>query len=156
MGQVQNDYLYIRYRSSSIKNKANECKAYKLHPFATLLLNLVLLAFIKVKKTKPQISILFSFFFSFSDQHVLKTIWCIWILYVPNDCSMTRHLPFLVWGGVWATTGELQPQNCFQKCLMCLIVDFWGLCSIIPGLACIVRPHPDYWMCATPSKQKFG
>ena len=32
-------------------------------------------------------------------------------MYVPNDCSATGHLPFLVWGGVQATTGELRPQN---------------------------------------------
>ena len=35
------------------------------------------------------------------------------IFHVPNDCSATWHLPFLAWGGVWATTGagELRPWN---------------------------------------------
>ena len=33
------------------------------------------------------------------------------ILYIPNNCSTTGHLPLLVWGGIRATTGELQPQN---------------------------------------------
>ena len=29
-----------------------------------------------------------------------------------NDCSAARHLPFLVWNGIRAITGRLQPQNC--------------------------------------------
>ena len=53
-------------------------------------------------------------------------------------------------------TGELPPQNCLQRHLACLVVDFWGFCSIISGVACIVRLHPDYQMRATVSKQKFS
>ena len=34
------------------------------------------------------------------------------ILYIPNNCSATGHLPFPVWGGVRATTGELRLRNC--------------------------------------------
>ena len=36
------------------------------------------------------------------------------------------------------------------------VVDFWGFCSIISGVAHIVRPHLDYCTCATVSKQKFN
>ena len=34
------------------------------------------------------------------------------ILYMPNNCSTTGHLPFPAWGGVRATTGELRLWNC--------------------------------------------
>ena len=40
MGKVQNGLLYIRYRSSSQKNKAGVQKPYKLHPLAILSLDL--------------------------------------------------------------------------------------------------------------------
>ena len=44
MGQVQNGHLYIRHKSSSQKNKAEECKkAYRLHLLAILMLNLAIL-----------------------------------------------------------------------------------------------------------------
>ena len=33
------------------------------------------------------------------------------LLYISNNCSTTRHLPFLVWGGAQATTGKLRPRN---------------------------------------------
>ena len=33
------------------------------------------------------------------------------MLYIPNDCSPPRHIPFLVWGGLRATTDELWPIN---------------------------------------------
>ena len=32
-------------------------------------------------------------------------------VYIPTDCSAT-DLPFLVWGGIRATTSEVRPQNC--------------------------------------------
>ena len=38
---VQNGRLYIRYRSSSQKNEAEELKKLRLHPFANLMLNLL-------------------------------------------------------------------------------------------------------------------
>ena len=53
-----------------------------------------------------------SFFLSFFlEELYLKTIACMRILHMPNDCSATWHLPFLAWGGIWATTGELRPRN---------------------------------------------
>ena len=64
---------------------------------------------------------------------------------VPNDCSMTDHLPFLVCGGVRATTGKLRPRNCPPVCKTLVFVDFWGFFSIISGVAHKVKPHPDYW-----------
>ena len=81
---------------------------------------------------------------------------CIQITYILNECSAIGHLPFLVWSSVWGTTGELWPQNCLQKHSVCLVVDFWGFCSTNLGMARTVRPHPDNWMHAILSKQKFN
>ena len=91
-------------------------------------------------------SILLIFFLSssFSDKHNSKTIQCMRILYLPNDCSTTGHLPFLVWGGVQATTGELWPRNSPPVCKTLVFVDFCGFCLRIPGVAHIVRPRLDY------------
>ena len=128
--------------------------AYKLHPLTILLLNLLYklpLTFIKYEKTickKFQFSSYFlSFFFSFSNKLNLKTIVCMWILQIPNDCSATGHLSFLVWGTIRATTGKLRPQNGLKRCLACSVVNFWGFCSIILSMAHIVRPHPDACNC---------
>ena len=66
------------------------------------------------------------------------------ILYIPNDCSATEHLPFPVWGGVQATSGELRPRNGPPVCKALVFVDFCGFCLRIPGVARIVRPHPHY------------
>ena len=56
------------------------------------------------------------------------------IIRTPNDWSATGHLSFLVWSGIQGMTGELLPQNYLQLCLACSVVDFWGFCSIIPGV----------------------
>ena len=66
------------------------------------------------------------------------------ILYIPNDCSATGQVPFLVWGGVRAMTGELQPRICLQKPIAFSFIDFWDFPLLILGMAlvaCIVRPH---------------
>ena len=36
---------------------------------------------------------------------------CVRILHIPNDCSATEHLRFLVWGGVRATASKLSPKT---------------------------------------------
>ena len=63
---------------------------------------------------------------------------------VPNDCSTTGHLPFLVWDGVRAPTGKLRSRNNPPVCKMLVFIDFCGFCLRIPGVAHIVRPHLDY------------
>ena len=88
------------------------------------------------------LSFFLSFFSSSSDKHSSKTILCMRILYIPNDCSTTGHLPFLVRGGVRATTGKLRQRNGPPVCKTLAFVDF---CLRIPGVARIVRPQPDYW-----------
>ena len=47
-------------------------------------------------------------------------------IYIPNDCSATRHLPSPVWGGVRAMAGELMLQNCPPISKTFLIGNFWG------------------------------
>ena len=127
--------------------------AYRLLLLAILLLNL--LYEFRQPLTRPRkpnaksqfcsssFFFLSSFFFS-SVTRNSKTIRCMQILYIPNDFSATEHLPFLVWGGVRATTGELRPRNVPRVCKTSVFVDFWGFCLRNPGVARIVRPHPDY------------
>ena len=83
----------------------------------------------------------------------IRLIWY-GLIFILNECSATGYLPCLVWSGVQATTSELKPWNCLQKCFACLVVDFCDLCSIILGVARTVKPHPDNWTHATVSKQK--
>ena len=130
--------------------------SYRLLLLAILLLNLlykVLLTLNKAEKTKREnvnFVPLLSFFLSIT--HNSKTIRCMQILYIQNNCPATEHL-FLVWDGVRATTGELRPRNGPRVCKTSVFVDFWGFCLRNPSLARIVRPHPDYWtrvlQCAT-------
>ena len=40
--------------------------------------------------------------------------------------------------------GHKTAGYCLQGCSACLFVDFWGFCSIIPGMAHKFRPHLDY------------
>ena len=143
-----------------MKNKANKCKMLinYIHDFSIAKsANLYQILENHVWKFRFCSSFFFlSFFLSFFflsssfDKLNSKTVVCMWVLNIPNGWSATVHLPFLVLGGVRATTGELRPQNCSQRCFACSIIDFWGVdfwgfSSIIPDVAHIVRPHPDYW-----------
>ena len=65
------------------------------------------------------------------------------ILYIPNDCSANGDLPFLVWGGVQATTGKLRQQNGNPVCKMLSFQHFFGFRVCVLAMAQIVRPHPD-------------
>ena len=146
MGQVQNGHLYIKYRSSSIKNEANEFK--KLTDYVPLLffcsihsINSANLSQSWENQTwKFELCLLFSSSFI---THNSRTIQCMQILYIPNDFSATGHFPFLVWCGVRAMTGGWWPQNCLQRHSGFLFCNFLDFCSRIPGVAHIVRPHPD-------------
>ena len=54
---------------------------------------------------------------------------------------------FLFWfrAAYETTTGELRPRNGPLVCKMLAFVGFSDFCLRIPGVAHIVRPHPDYW-----------
>ena len=41
-------------------------------------------------------------------------------------CYQVQYLPFLVLDSVQDTTSKLQPQNCIQRCITFLFVDFWA------------------------------
>ena len=68
------------------------------------------------------------------------------ILYIPNNCSATEHLPFLVWGGWQATAKERShsmQDACVRRLLWLLFMySGWGTYSqATPGLlnACVLR-----------------
>ena len=101
-----------------------------------------------------KISILFIFLSFLADQLNSKNIMCMQILHIPNDCSATGHLPFPGWDSVHvqAVIGELWPQNLFKTVSKCTSRTR----SLTSGASVqLVRPHSDYWMCVTVSKQKF-
>ena len=133
MGQFQNGRLYKRCRSSYLKNKANECKLNAIY------INYIW-SLLSSRKLRVKISILFisflSFFLSFfrssfADKLNLKTILCMRILHIPNNCSaITGRLPFLVWCSVRATTGKLWPRYCLFRRLACSLGYFWGVCTV--------------------------
>ena len=149
MGQGQNGLPCIKYRSSSQKNKAEECKSLQttslpLHSSANLSQSWKTISF------NLKISVLFVFLLFILCRANLKTIWRMQIWYMPNDCSaigyVYMYLPFLVWGGVWATVDKLQPWNSHPVHKTFLLGNFSGLCLCILSVARIARPHPDYWM----------
>ena len=51
-----------------------------------------LLTFLKVEKTKHE-NFNFVHLLSLSGTHISKSIRCMQILYIPNNCSTTGHLP---------------------------------------------------------------
>ena len=61
--------------------------------------------------------------FSFSVMHHSKSIWCMWILYIPSNCSATGNPTFLFWGCVQAMTGKLWQQNILLVCKTFLFED---------------------------------
>ena len=60
---------------------------------------LILLTFIKAKKNKRE-NFYSVHLLSFFNKHNSKTMWCMRLIYIPNEHSATGHLPFLVWSGV--------------------------------------------------------
>ena len=92
-----------------------------------------------------KISILVSFLSSsFSIMHNSKTIWCVQILlYIPSDCSPNAD-PFW-FGSAWERWLVSYGLGTVSKDAARAPVTFLGLLLRIPGVARIVKPHPDYW-----------
>ena len=70
-------------------------------------------------------------------------------------CYRTSSFSGLRWRTSYnwrATAMKLYPKTF----TVCSVVNFWGFCSNISGVARIVRPHPDNWTRSTVSKQKFN
>ena len=59
------------------------------------------------------LSSFFFFLLSFI-RHNSKTIRCVKILNIPNDCSANGDYSYMFLSCVRATTGELWPKNCLQ------------------------------------------
>ena len=124
MGKVQNDHLYIRYRSSSMKNKANECKkAYKLVGYfiAKSISSANLGQHPEIQMWRFQFCS--SFIFFLSPISITPKLYGVCKYYTYQTTPLLRVI-FLFWfgGSIWATAGELQPQNCFQRRFACLVV----------------------------------
>ena len=68
---------------------------------------------------------------------------------IPNDSSAIGDLPFLEWGCMHATTGELRvrSQINLSVCKTFLFGQFLGFWVHILGVVRIVRPCPYYWGC---------
>ena len=65
-------------------------------------------------------------------------------VHMPNDCTTTGHLPFLVKGVVRAMTGELRQRYSPLLCKTLVFVDFCGFCLCVPDVARVVKPYPEY------------
>ena len=75
-----------------------------------------------------------------------NTILCMRILNIPNNCSADEAHSYLFElheSYYWQVVAKKLPLRLFT----CLVVNFWGFSSSTPDVACIVRPHPDIWMC---------
>ena len=103
-----------------MKNEANECKMFKNYiPWLFYCqidckssANLYRVRENHARKFRFCSSSFFLSSSSFANELNSKTIACVQIVNIPNDCSATWHLPFLGPRGVRATTGELRPRNC--------------------------------------------
>ena len=169
MEQVQNGRLYIRYRSNSQKNEAEEWKCFQTtsicYSFAKSSLK-SLINFSKVEKTKHEnfdfvhlLSSSFFFFlvssFFFSIRHNSKTIRCLKILCIPNDCSANEDYSYLFWAVYelrLASSGLKTVSNTLRVLLRTLLNFSWNNCM---GMARMVRPHTDY-SGADPGKYNGG
>ena len=132
-----------------MENEANECKILINYiPWLSIAKSTarVLLTFIAFEKTTREnfdfVHLLSS---SFTKELNSKTIACMPIVNIPNECSATLHPPFLSLCGVRATTGELRPQKC-------RLLSPWTLrvlgcrcpCNNCVGMARIVTPYLGY------------
>ena len=102
MGRTQIGLLYIRYRSNSVKTKRVNAKAYKLHPFRILSLNLLkkfCYLLLRLKKPNMKNWILLIFFLFCPPISITQKLYCVCKYYT---YQMTALLPgiFLFWFGV--------------------------------------------------------
>ena len=74
------------------------------------------------------------FFSSFTDELNLKTIACMQILHIPNDCCY-RASSFSGLGRSMSYNWQATASKLSPKCLTCSFVNFWGFCLRILGMA---------------------
>ena len=99
MGNVQNWHLYIRYWSSFIKSKANECK--KLTDYIPLLLYCSIIQFISSAITYQSWE---NKMWNFNFVRLFSFFFCEYYTYQTSSL-LQGIFPFPVWGCVRATTG---------------------------------------------------
>ena len=113
------------------------------------------LTFSKVEKTKHEnfdfvhllssSSSFFFFFFFFSIKHNSKTIQCVQILRIPNDCSANEDYSYMFWAvyELWLASYGLKTVSNTLRVLLRMLVSFSHNNCV--GMARIVRPHLDNW-----------
>ena len=152
MAQVQNGHLYIWYRSNSQKNGAEEWKSLQTTSLCYSIAKSTLktpLTFSKVDKTKHEnfdfVHLSSSFFFFFSIKHNSKTILCVQILSIANDCSANEDYSYMFWAVYelrLASYGLKTLSNTLRVLLRTLLSFSRNNCV---GMAHMVRPHLDNW-----------
>ena len=86
-----------------------------------------------------------SFFFSIKLNS--KTIWWMQILNTQIDCFANRDHSYTCLKLCVSHVFRVMASKLFQKhVLICIVPDFSR--NDFVGVACIVRPHLDYWTCA--------
>ena len=147
MAQVQNGRLYIRYRSNSQKTKQRSEKSLQTTSLCYSIAKSILktpLTFSKVEKTKYEnfdfVHLLSSFI-----KHNSKTIQCVQILNIPNDCSANGDYSYMFWAvyELWLASYGLKTVSNTLRVLLRTLLSFSRNNCV--GTARMVRPHLDNW-----------
>ena len=107
-----------------------------------------LLTFSKVEKTKHEnfdfVHLLSSSFFFFI-KHNSKTIWCVQILNIPNDCSANVDYSYMFWAvyKLRLASYSLKTVSNTLRVLVRTLLSFSRNNCV--GMARMVRPHLDNW-----------
>ena len=118
--------LYIRYRSSSKKNKVGR-RMQNLPAYIPLLYPLNKFCYLLSNLRKP------------------KTIWCIWLYYTYQATVWLLGIFLFCFGARMDFNWRATAMKQFPVCKALWFGNFCGFCLCIPGVAHIVRPHPNYW-----------
>ena len=128
--------LYIRYRSSSQKNKQRSAKLTDLISFANHYQ-------VRQNQTRKFQFCSSSFFFFYSVIHKSKTTRCVKLLCILNYCLLMEIIPTgfeLRVSYYWQVMASKLLLRRFTFSFQC----FFGFSHNCVGLAHIIRPHSDY------------
>ena len=145
MGQAQNGRLYIKYRSSFQKKKTNRRCAKSLQ--TTSICNSNAKSTLKVTKAKHKNLNFVHFLYRKGPDCLMCQITgkC------PVYCSGNLSHSNLFWGSCELWVVSYGPTT-VPKSLCALIQTLLGFShNNFVGVACIVRSHLDYWVCACKS-----
>ena len=102
------------------------------------------------RKLNVKISILFIFFL-FTSISITQKLYRVCEYYVYQNTDLLPSIFLFGFGAVYKSMA----MNLFLKTRRVLGRQLLWLLFSFPGMACIIRPHLDYWTHATMSKQKF-